>query len=217
MSRPENKGNNVEEDTKRIWNSLCHASALSMLLLQGNKIGEESARRNLELSKYVVKVLQDPVLVGGFALSIVKAAAKFLAEFGEEEELREESVKYVKIVLKRIREVQVQPSSAEEFENEFGTWLLLIINTILAVQAMPLKEYKQRIRESGLFLNAGTCSPLDFAHIGLVLHRWSFNRLFHSLPAEAFSPESVRDLLKRLLIYEAQYHPELNEALKILD
>jgi hypothetical protein len=49
------------------------------------------------------------------------------------------------------------------------------------------------------------------------LHKWSFKRLFHSLPAEAFSPESVKALLKRLLAYEAQYHPELNEALKILD
>jgi len=217
MINPGTERDNTEKGRERIWNSICHTNALSMLLLSGNDLEEADGRRNLELSKYVVKVLKDPILVASFALSLVKGVARLIAVFMAEEELRRESVKYLKISLKKIKNAGKQPSSAEEFENEFGSWLMQVMNTIISAQVLPREEAETRIAERGLYLNVAPCSFIDFAHIGLVLHKWSFNKLFHSLPDEAFSPESVRDLVKRLLAYEAQFHPELNEALEILD
>jgi len=215
MNRPENQEGSIEET--RLWSSICHTNALNILLISGNELADADARRILELGKYVIRMLKDPTLVAYYAISIVRKTTKMITAFAEEKELRRESVTYLKNLLKRIKDMESQPSSAEEFEREYGPWLMQIINSFLAVRALSREEAGRRIAESGLFVNAAVYSPRDLAHLGLALHKWSFKRLFHSLPAEAFSPESVRDLLKRLLIYEAQYHPELNEALKILD
>jgi len=213
MTRSE--GNSIEEP--RIWSSICHINALNILLISGNELTDANARRILELGRYILGVLEDPTLVAYYAISVVKGTTKMIEAFAEEEELRRESVTYLKKLLKRIKDMESQPSSAEEFERQYGSCLMQIMDSFLAVRALSREEAGKRIAESGLFVNSATYSPLDLAHLGLALHRWSFKRLFHSLPAEAFSPESVRDLLERLLTYEAQYHPELNEALKILD
>jgi hypothetical protein len=211
MTRP---GGSVEEAW--IWNSICHTNALNLLLISGNELADAGARRVLELGRYVIGVLKDPTLAAYYAISIVKMTTKMIVVFAEEEWLRRESATYIKKLLKRIKDMESQPSSAEEFERQYGAWLMQIMNVFLAARAISRDEAGKRIRESGLFVNAALFSPLEFAHLGLSLHKWSFKRNFHSLPAEAFSSSSVRGLLKELLAHEAQFHPELNEALEIL-
>jgi hypothetical protein len=212
MTRPENERSSIEET--RIWGSICHTNALNLLLISGNELADADARRILELGRYVIRVLKDPTLVAYYAISVVKGTTKMIAVFADEEELRRKSATYIKKLLKRIKDMESQPSSAEEFERQYGSWLMQIMSNFLAVRALSREEAGKRIRESGLFVNAALFSPLEFAHLGLSLHKWSFKRGFHSLPAEAFSPSSVRGLLKELLAYEAQYHPELGEALE---
>jgi hypothetical protein len=215
MPRPEYKGDNVEET--RIWSSICHIHALNALLISGNELEDADARRIRELGKCIIEVLKDPALVAYYAIYIVKGTAKMIAAFAKEDELRRESVAYLKKLLKRVKDMENQPSSAEEFERQYGSWLMQVMDSFLAVQALSGEEAEKRVAGIDMFVNTALLSPLELAHLGLALHKWSFKRLFHSLPIETYSPSSVTDFLKNLLALEAKYHPELGEVLEILD